>query len=424
MGLESTIVCVDNSEFMRNGDFIPTRLQAQQDAVSLVCHSKTRSNPENNVGLLTLANPEVLATLTTDVGRILSKLHQIQPNGTINFLTGIRIAHLALKHRQGKNHKMRIVVFVGSPVEADEKELLKLAKRLKKEKVNVDVVNFGEDVSFSPDDLATNSEKLTSFINTINGREGTGSHLVTVPPGPHLSDALISSPVIQGEDGSGGIGLGSTGFEFGVDPNEDPELALALRVSMEEQRQRQEDEARRVAAQSTNSGQTSNDAANLAPAPAQHGSSEEALLEKALQMSLESDSTQSGVGTSASTIPDFAMMTEDEQIAYAMQMSLQHAHESGSASTNDEPTPMDVDPQGREEMDDYSEVMRDPEFLQSVLRTLPGVDPQSEAVRNAMGTLTQGESNKKNPASNNTGQEQPSKKKKDDDNEKKNSGKK
>lgn len=47
---------VDNSDFMRNGDFIPTRLQAQQEAVNLVCHSKTRSNPENNVGLLTLSN--------------------------------------------------------------------------------------------------------------------------------------------------------------------------------------------------------------------------------------------------------------------------------------------------------------------------------------------------------------------------------
>lgn len=46
---------VDNSDYMRNGDFLPTRLQAQQDAVNLVCLSKTRSNPENNVGLLTLA---------------------------------------------------------------------------------------------------------------------------------------------------------------------------------------------------------------------------------------------------------------------------------------------------------------------------------------------------------------------------------
>lgn len=30
----------------------------------------------------------------------------------------------------------------------------------------------------------------------------------------------------QGEDGTGGAGLGGAGFEFGVDPNEDPELAL------------------------------------------------------------------------------------------------------------------------------------------------------------------------------------------------------
>ena len=47
---------VDNSDYMRNGDFVPTRMQAQQDAVNLVCMSKTRSNPENNVGLLKMSS--------------------------------------------------------------------------------------------------------------------------------------------------------------------------------------------------------------------------------------------------------------------------------------------------------------------------------------------------------------------------------
>lgn len=51
----SFVFSVDNSEWTRNGDFLPTRMQAQQDAVSLICHSKTRQNPENNVGLMTLA---------------------------------------------------------------------------------------------------------------------------------------------------------------------------------------------------------------------------------------------------------------------------------------------------------------------------------------------------------------------------------
>ncbi|RXN39188.1 26S proteasome non-ATPase regulatory subunit 4 [Labeo rohita] len=126
-------------------------------------------------------------------------------------------AELALKHRQGKNHKMRIVAFVGSPVEDNEKDLVKLAKRLKKEKVNVDVINFGEEEA--------NTEKLTAFVNTLNGKEGTGSHLVTVPPGPSLADALLSSPILAGEGGTM-MGLGASDFEFGVDPSADPELAL------------------------------------------------------------------------------------------------------------------------------------------------------------------------------------------------------
>jgi len=144
MVLESTIICVDNSQFMRNGDFLPTRLQAQQDAVNLITHSKTRSNPESNVALMTLADLAVLVTLTTDTGKILAKLHQVAPSGDMRFISGIKIAHLALKHRQGKNHKTRIVAFVGSPIEADEKEMIKLAKKLKKkEKLSDLLMNHG-----------------------------------------------------------------------------------------------------------------------------------------------------------------------------------------------------------------------------------------------------------------------------------------
>ncbi|XP_064836715.1 26S proteasome non-ATPase regulatory subunit 4-like isoform X2 [Oncorhynchus masou masou] len=350
MGLESTMVCVDNSEYMRNGDFLPTRLQAQQDAVNIVCHSKTRANPENNVGLISMANNcEVLTTLTPDSGRILSKLHAIQPKGKICFCTGIRVAHLALKHRQGKNHKMRIIAFVGSPVEDSDKDLVKMAKRLKKEKVNVDIINFGEE--------EFNTEKLTAFINTLNGKEGTGSHLVTVPPGPSLADALLSSPILAGEGGSM-MGLGASDFEFGVDPSADPELALALRVSMEEQRQRQEEEARQVAVAS---------AADVTTADSKESEeSEEALLKMSV--------SQPEMG-GAAVLPDFSNMTEEEQIAYAMRMSLA-GEEYGDA----------MDTETAKEEDDY-DVMQDPEFLQSVLQNLPGVDPNNEAIRNAMGSL-------------------------------------
>lgn len=38
--------------------------------------------------------------------------------------------------------------------------------------------------------------------------------------------------------------------------------------------------------------------------------------------------------------------------------------------------------------EDYSEVMNDPEFLQSVLENLPGVDPHDEGVLKAVGSLS------------------------------------
>jgi len=387
MVLESTMICVDNSEFMRNGDFLPSRLQAQQDAVNMVCHSKTRSNPENNVGLLTLANTKVLATLTTDAGRILSKLHQVQPEGSINLLTGVRIAHLALKHRQGKNHRTRIVVFLGSPINFDEKELGKLARKLKKEKVNVDIICFGEENG--------GTDVLASFITTLNGKEGTGSHLVTIPPGPHLADALISSPIIQGEDGTGAVGLGAGGFEF-VDPNEDPELALALRVSMEEQRQRQEEEARRSTGQQQG-GEPA--AANVVAAATAAPSNDDAMLERALAMSMDQQPSGnvSSVASAAPTVlapayPDFATMTEEEQIAYAMQMSMQES--KGEVKSEIEAMEVESSPAARAN-DDYDEVMNDPAFLQSVLETLPGVDPSSDAVQSAVVALRNQDKEKK-----------------------------
>ncbi|RXG53877.1 26S proteasome non-ATPase regulatory subunit 4 [Armadillidium vulgare] len=391
MPLESTVICVDNSEYMRNGDYIPNRLQAQQDAVNTVCRYKLLANPENNVGLLTLANTEVLATLTTDGGKILTSLHKVQPSGYINLLTGIRIAHLALKHRQSKNHKMRIVVFVGSPISVEEKEVIKIAKRLKKENVNVDIINFGE--------TDQNQTLLEAFVNTMNGREGTGSHL--------------------GEDGSGPTNFGSgNGFEFGVDPNEDPELALALRVSMEEQRQRQQEEERRTAQESagtegtpaaapattgtaatadsnTTSTKTATASSPMATGEStEAGVSEEEMLQQALAMSLESGGVSGTAAkepvnpvSSGGGFPDFSTMTEEEQIAYAMQISLQGCQSKEEAMDVDKEEENVKDKEEKSEPD-FSQVMSDPAFLQDVLQSLPGVDPQSKVVRQAVGSLT------------------------------------
>jgi hypothetical protein len=47
---------IDNSEYMRNSDYVPTRFEAQHDAVNLVAGSKTQIHPENTVGILCMAS--------------------------------------------------------------------------------------------------------------------------------------------------------------------------------------------------------------------------------------------------------------------------------------------------------------------------------------------------------------------------------
>ncbi|KAF7112322.1 hypothetical protein RHSIM_RhsimUnG0240700 [Rhododendron simsii] len=327
--VQATMICVDNSEWMRNGDYSPTRFQAQADAVNLICGAKTQSNPENTVGVLTMAGKgvRVLVTPTSDLGKILACMHgqllhlamlcrlirivsykndnlsaamgqvhlfvplhdhkqfngtrvfflsthvrQIQRTvklrlvlflsatisfclssglevgGECNLAAGIQVAQLALKHRQNKKQQQRIIVFVGSPVKYDKKVLEMIGRKLKKNSVALDIVNFGEEDEGK-------AEKLEALLAAVNNNDS--SHIVHVPSDSSaLSDVLISTPIFTG-DGEGGSSFaaaaaaaaagGVSGYDFGVDPNLDPELALALRVSMEEERARQEAAAKKAA---------------------------------------------------------------------------------------------------------------------------------------------------------------------------------
>lgn len=153
---------------------------------------------------------------------------------------------LALKHRQNKSQRQRIIVFVCSPIEEEEKKLVQLAKKMKKGNISVDFVLFGD---LDDDDT---QKKLQAFNESVKG--GEGSHLVVIPPSSKLlSDQLISSPILLGDaaggSGSGGMESGGGGNfgEFDFDPAMDPELALALRMSMEDEKARQEKKAREEA---------------------------------------------------------------------------------------------------------------------------------------------------------------------------------
>jgi 26S proteasome regulatory subunit N10 len=70
-----------------------------------------------------------------------------------------------------------------SPVTYDKKALESIGKKLKKNNVALDVVDFGETDDEKP-------EKLEALIAACNSSDS--SHIVHVPPGEHaLSDVLI-----------------------------------------------------------------------------------------------------------------------------------------------------------------------------------------------------------------------------------------
>eukprot|EP00608_Synchroma_pusillum_P002249 CAMPEP_0198422028 /NCGR_PEP_ID=MMETSP1452-20131203/2072_1 /TAXON_ID=1181717 /ORGANISM="Synchroma pusillum, Strain CCMP3072" /LENGTH=394 /DNA_ID=CAMNT_0044142277 /DNA_START=1 /DNA_END=1185 /DNA_ORIENTATION=+ len=278
MGLESTVICLDNSEYMRNGDYASTRLEAQQDAASLICTTRCEQNPENTVGMLAMAGSsvELLVSPTDEVTKLLAAFTHVSTNGKVNFAAGVQIAQLALKHRRNKNGGQRIIVFVGSPIETDVRALERIGKQLKKNNVAVDVISMGE--------LEANSEKLEKFVSAANSNEN--SHLIVVPPGVLPSDAIISSPIIHGDAagmmgaaaaGGGGGGAGGGGgdmSEFGVDPNVDPELFMALRMSTEQARAEEEARAKAAAAaaasgEGESKAPTEGEAAAAAPAAAE-----------------------------------------------------------------------------------------------------------------------------------------------------------
>jgi 26S proteasome regulatory subunit N10 len=237
---EASMLCIDSTEYMRNGDYFPNRLMGVQEASNLLCNAKMQQNQENTLGFLTFGGLacNVVETLTADVDRVITSITQVPLSGRKpHFARALQIASLALTHRINPRAEKRIIVFVGSPIIEDDQELTKLAKRLRKDNYAVDVVSFG---------VSDNVPILQAFIENVN-KDGN-SRLLVVQEGASITDSLMSSAVFLGNDavaategGAGSAAAGARGaFDFGVDPSVDPELAMVLRMSMEEEMRRQE----------------------------------------------------------------------------------------------------------------------------------------------------------------------------------------
>jgi 26S proteasome regulatory subunit N10 len=111
-------------------------------------------------------------THTRDLGQIIKATHAASRKiaGSIDIPTAIAIAQLALKHRENKNLRQRIIVFVASPLDGpgtDEKGMVKLAKKLKKNNVAVDVVSFGDGIEEGEKSL------LKTFVDNVSSSDNS-----------------------------------------------------------------------------------------------------------------------------------------------------------------------------------------------------------------------------------------------------------
>lgn len=58
----------------------------------------------------------LLTSATATCAQVLNSMASLDIEGHANFAAAVQIAQLALKHRQNKNQRQRIVIFVGSPL--------------------------------------------------------------------------------------------------------------------------------------------------------------------------------------------------------------------------------------------------------------------------------------------------------------------
>ena len=56
----SYVPSLDTSEWMRNGDFPATRMEAEVDAALLLCRAKLQSHPDSTVAVLTMGAKSVV----------------------------------------------------------------------------------------------------------------------------------------------------------------------------------------------------------------------------------------------------------------------------------------------------------------------------------------------------------------------------
>ncbi|SOV75517.1 26S proteasome regulatory subunit RPN10, putative [Plasmodium sp. gorilla clade G3] len=212
--IEATIICIDNSDYNRNEDIVPNRFLSQIDCVNVLCCNKTSLHYKNNIGILMMAGDKikVKVSLTNDIGQLLSCIHDIKLDGTCDIIRSLLIAQLALKHRVDKNLEQKIILFIGSPFNVNEKQLINTGKQLKKNNISVDIISFGN--------IDKNRDKLMMLFESVNNNDNC--RFIECPEYENNLSKFVLNSFLNNND-----------FNIG-NIQDDDQLLNAMQLSLEE----------------------------------------------------------------------------------------------------------------------------------------------------------------------------------------------
>jgi 26S proteasome regulatory subunit N10 len=214
---------------------------------------------------------------------------------------------------------------------------------MKKNKVAIDIVSFGED--------GENSVKLQAFVNAANS--GDNSHYLSIPTKPYvvLTEELAGSPIFGASMAmAGGAG--------------DDDLEMAIRLSLQDQ-----------GAAVPGGAAAPGGAAPAGNANAMAVDDEDALMAQAIAMSMGGAAPQQG--------------DIDEDMELAIRLSMQDSMDTDSPadSTNTETAPSGATTTQETPKPKEEEANVDSEFIQSLVSNLDGVDPNDPHFQELVASL-------------------------------------
>ncbi|EAX90715.1 26S proteasome regulatory subunit rpn10-related protein [Trichomonas vaginalis G3] len=211
---EAIIFLIDNSDTSINGDFDPSRLDAQKLACERLASYNLKQSPQTEIAIGSIGSEcfGIQQSLLNTTSKLHKTFDKIYPGGEALVTKGLLCAMLALKYASRFITSKRIVLFLGSKNNLTNDDAKSIIEKANDENISIDIIAFGTEVDkLGVLEMITRYTYSESFYIRIRN-----SHNI-------LSDSVLSSV----------LGPGSTqnqpeSFE------EDDELTAAIKASLED----------------------------------------------------------------------------------------------------------------------------------------------------------------------------------------------